>query len=263
VYTHRHKAGNRCDVWKHFWLCEVVQRLPPNPAGPVIVLDAHCGEGRFRREDAREWESGIGLFGRTAAATLGRFGQAIAPRLDMSEYLGSWALIATVLADRHVEFELLGCDLSSEVRRRFEENASSFMGSGSCRFTQADGYKIAGSCSGLSLVFLDPPYWPDADKDWQALCGVIPNLQSSNDTIAVWYPIYGHTEPEGLVSACGLTGYEIRWADEDSSSDDVLKGCGLGIVSQRDLDLSEVQPTACEVARILGGRYSIRLAKEN
>lgn len=249
MYLHHRKAGNRADVWKHFWLCEVVDRLPARPAGPLTILDTHCGAGLFRRDRAEEWDDGIGRFARCASDSLGKFGQIAAPFLARDEYLGSWALAAMVLAQRHIEFEILACDLSPDVETAFHANASDLGLTANSRFLRSNGYEVAAQGDPHTLVFLDPPYTPEPNADWAALARFIPDLRKSAEVVAVWYPIQEsstRTQPSAFTD---LTRHEITWGGTG------MIGCGFAIHAQKPLDLSKAEDLARQIAAALGGIY--------
>lgn len=250
MYDHSRKAGNRADVWKHFWLCELVSRLRPDRSGRVSMLDTHCGAGLFHRADAEEWDRGISSFDQNELASLGTYGQIVAPHLANNEYPGSWLLAATILAERQLDFTILGCDISRAVEDAFQTNVARFGFAPRCRFVRGDGYTVASDCRPYSLVFLDPPYWPDPDADWQTLCRLIPALQSSTDLVAVWYPIGDGSESDRLIATYGLVAYEIVWGGPG------IAGCGFTVLPRDDIDLTEPERVASSLATILGGAYS-------
>lgn len=256
MYDHSRKAGNRADVWKHFWLCEVVERLRPDVTGRVSVLDTHCGAGLFQRKDMESWDQGIGLFEGGAVTTLGRFGRISAPYLERNQYLGSWLLAVLVLADRRVDYEILGCDASADVGIAFERTASQSEVPSQCRFICGDGFAIAGQELRHSLVFLDPPYSPDPAEDWRTLGRLIPKLRSTTDVVAVWYPIDSSAELEQLSGICGLVRHDIHWTSSRDRQDLGMSGCGFGLLADDAFDLGAAEATACTVAKILRGRYT-------
>ena len=260
MYDHARKAGNRADVWKHFWLCELVSRLTPDRSGRVSILDTHCGAGLFYRDEAELWDDGIGRFRETDTSILGIFGRTAFPYLARNEYPGSWLLAASVLANRQIEFAIDGCDVSADVEKAFQFNASRFGFSEMCRFTHSDGYALAEQAAPRSLVFFDPPYSPDADRDWQALGRVIPAAASSAEVVALWYPLSASDESRHLSAMGDLTGYEIAWGDL-AQPGTPMKGCGLGLFSDTNIDLTRVEQSANAVAERLGGEYTKRVAR--
>lgn len=250
MYDHSRKAGNRADVWKHFWLCEVVRRLRPNHSGHLSILDTHCGAGLFHRADTEEWDRGIGSFDQNELASLGAYGQIVAPHLANSQYPGSWLLAATILAEKQLDFTILGCDISPTVEDAFQANAARFGFAPRCRFIRGNGYAVAAERKPYSLVFLDPPYSPDPDEDWQALGRLIPALQNPTDVVAVWYPIDDGSESDRLIATWGLVAHEIVWGGPG------IAGCGLAVLPRDELDLTEPEHVACSLATVLGGAYS-------
>lgn len=251
MYLHARKAGNRADVWKHFWLCELVDRLYVNPSGSLTILDTHCGAGLFHRDRAEQWDDGIGRFAQSASDSLGKFGEIAAPFLARDEYLGSWALTAMVLAQRQVEFEILACDLSPDVETAFHANVSNLGLTANCRFLRSNGYEVAAQGDPHTLIFLDPPYTPDPSADWAALAGIIPNLQNSADAVAVYYSIHDTSPP----TITGLTYHEITWGQTG------MLGCGFAIHSKAPLDLSKAEDLAREIATTLGATYTKRIGQ--
>ena len=255
MYLHSRKAGNRADVWKHFWLCEFVDRLPVNPAGPLTILDTHCGVGLFDRDRAEEWDNGIGRFVQSASDSLGKFGRIVAPFLARGEYLGSWALAGMVLAQRHVEFEILACDLSTDVEAAFRTNASNLGLTADCRFLRSNGYEVAAQGDPHTLVFLDPPYTPDPSEDWAALANLIPTLQNSAEAVAVWYPIHESSTPRQPSAFTNLPRHEITWGQTG------MIGCGIAIHAKPPLDFSKAEHLAPKIAATLGGTYTKRVGQ--
>jgi 23S rRNA A2030 N6-methylase RlmJ len=259
MYDHSRKAGNAADVWKHFWFCEVLNRLQPAPSGRVSILDTHCGTGLFQRDDAEQWDDGIGRFTGTAATSLGHFGRIVTPYLQADLYPGSWLLAADVLKSRNVQFQIHGCDIAAEPERAFQNLGPEVALGARYQFTRGDGYPVAARGEPHSLVFFDPPYSPAPDRDWQSLARVIPTAASSADVIAVWYPLKESTEPCQLLASCNLTGHEITWGTTKHG----MAGCGFGIRSKGTCDLTEPEGLAGSVAATLGGTYSKRTTPAN
>lgn len=258
-YNHACKAGNRADVWKHFWLCEVVNRLRPDSTGCVSVLDTHCGAGLYNRHNAEQWDDGIGRFAGGAVGTLGCFGRVAAPYLQRNLYLGSWLLAAEVLKRRNIEFRIHGCDVATEAEAAFRNLGPEVAFEGSYQFTRGDGYAVAARGEPQSLVFLDPPYSPDAEQDWQTLARLIPDLKSSADVVAVWYPIDDRTERQLLLASCSLLRHEVSWEQSTEDLHETMTGCGFGIWAGEELELQETEQTAHGVAETLGGTYATRV----
>ena len=255
-YDHARKAGNRADVWKHFWLCELVRGLRPDQTGCVSVLDCHCGAGLYDRRKAEQWDDGIGRFAGNAADSLGCFGRVVASYLRRDLYPGSWLLAAEILKNRNVPFRIHGCDISPEVSKAFRDLGPDIAQSNCYEFTRGDGYGIASRGEPQSLVFLDPPYSPDADRDWQALARLMPVVKTSAEVVAIWYPIEDGIHRQPLLTSCGLLRHEISWQHSSEGWREKMTGCGLAVWARQELDLQAAEQTACDIARLIDGMYA-------
>jgi len=257
MYNHRHKAGNRGDVWKHFWLCELLSLLTHDNHQQVSVLDTHCGAGHFFLSESDDWDNGIGQFA-NELPLLCTLGELVGPYLAASQYLGSWLLIASLLKDRSIPFQLHACDISDEVAASFDRTAQQFGHAGRCWHSPFDGYKCATAGNPLDLVLLDPPYYPNADKDWTSLRRTVRAISSSCTTIAVWYPIYWPTKPQELIDATGMVSHELLWAEFGDKPSQNPKGCGFAFKTDAQCNVDPTVVAANTLAERLGGHYSCR-----
>ena len=75
-------------------------------------------------------------------------------------------------------------------------------------FRQEDGYDLAERLEDADLVFLDPPYFPDAKKDWRRVGHVCRTLASRRIAFVAWYPFYWPTNPQKLSDCTDCEAWE-------------------------------------------------------
>jgi 23S rRNA A2030 N6-methylase RlmJ len=261
MYNHCHKAGNRSDVWKHFWLCEILSLLTRDSHQQVSILDTHCGAGHFYLSESDDWIPGIGRF-ENDLPLLHTLGELVRPYLPALQYLGSWLLIASLMKHRSIPFQLHACDISDEVANIFDRTVQRFGHAGRCWHASVDGYEYATKGSPFDIVLLDPPYHPDAEKDWNSLRRTIRAISSSCATVAVWYPIYWPTKPQELIDSTGMVGHELLWAEFGDKPSQNPKGCGFAYKSNTQFSVDPIVQAAAAVAERLDGRYSCRISNK-
>jgi 23S rRNA A2030 N6-methylase RlmJ len=100
---HNKRVGNKGDVWKHFILCGVADKLlrRRSDSQPFVYADTHCSLGRFPLIDNGQWRQGIGIFYEHKWQPLPDYPYfAIEEKAYKScnQYLGSWKLVERLLA---------------------------------------------------------------------------------------------------------------------------------------------------------------------
>ena len=143
-------------MWKHFWLCELLSVLTRENHQQVSLLDTHCGAGHFFLTESDDWNNGIGRF-ENDLTSLRTLGDLVGPYLPVSQYLGSWLLIASLLNARSIPFQLHACDISADVADSFDRTAQRFGHAGRCWHAPSDGYEYATKGSLFDIVLLDSP----------------------------------------------------------------------------------------------------------
>ena len=226
AYNHSRKAGNRGDVWKHSVLVALADAMRGN-GGPFRYVECHAGAPIHELSENGEWRSGAGTVTRTPCGDC-RYAAVARDWLARKRYPASWVFVADRLARRfqHVEIDLF--DSSSHVTAQYgASGALCIPNNVRWRFHQADGYVEAARLNTADLVFLDPPYSPDAQKDWLRLRRACQSLMSHRLTFAAWYPFYWPTRPEELRDSTACEAWEVTWAPCGPKPGQNLKGCGM------------------------------------
>lgn len=213
-YDHARKAGNAGDLWKHYFLVSVVQRLlldlPPDAR--FRYFETHAGRDRYRLSDTGTWHAGIGrvwpvtgvLADHPYFRLQGRDGGSGSP------YLSSWALVGTYLhqSGRAGAFTL--CELDPGIAMHLRRMPSVLLPAADLKFYYGDGFaRLAEAREAPHLVLIDPSYSPDPGADWRAVGTAFELLEERGWPCLVWYPLLsGQPGPESLVAS----GWELRWS---------------------------------------------------
>ncbi len=226
AYDHSRKAGNRGDVWKHSVLMALADVMGGNDRS-FRYVECHAGAPIHELSKNGEWRGGAGTIRKTAWDD-SPYAAMATGWLASNRYPASWVFVAERLAKRfqHVEIDLFDSD--SQVKAQYGAPRNLRIPNNvRWRFRQADGYDEAARLTNADLVFLDPPYSPDAQKDWRRLRDACVTLMSNRTTFAAWYPFYWPTRPEELRDSTTCEAWEVTWARCGPRPSQNLKGCGM------------------------------------
>ena len=255
TYDHNKKAGNLGDVWKHAVLVSLARRLPA--AACFRYAESHSGGPCHRLQQPGEWQRGIGK-----ALEHGDDGEH--PYLGMARqyvdelrYPAGWVFFACALAPRVSKLSVNLCDLSPDVAGQYSSlPADLHPDNVSVEFSQVDGYSHLDGVN-ADLVFLDPPFHPDADADWAAVGKACLKLRKRGIPFPAWYPFYWPSRPRGLVEATSEEAWEVAWAASGEKPSQNLKGCGVLVSSSLVPLLESAQQELQKVARRMNGTGTI------
>jgi len=128
----------------------------------------------------------------------------------------------------------------------------------SVEFQQADGYTAATTSEKADLVFLDPPFHPDAETDWRKLAGSCLSLAERDVPFVAWYPFFWTTRPQWLVDTTRCEAWEVMWAPCGPKRSQNLKGCGMLASSQVVPGLQRAERELRRVSSCLGSEFRVR-----
>ena len=255
MYDHSSKAGNKGDVWKHFALATVVDRLPSSDT--FRYVDTHCGAPQHELRAGGEWEDGVGKV-LDGCAALRRHGYIeVASRwVEGGLYPSSWRFAVECAASRFGRMEVHLSDTVRTVAARYKDlTALGLPGNVSVDFHAGDGFARLESTREVDLVLIDPPFSPDAGADWSRVeqaCGL---LKARGTRFLAWYPIFSDIEPAILVAATGCSASEVVWAPTVPGLNQGMAGCG--ILASRDCGdmLAACVAQLESLASCLGGKF--------
>lgn len=254
-YDHSTNAGNRGDVWKHFALLTVVDRMP---SGEVFCyVDTHAGAPQHGLVPGAEWEQGVGrVLEKRGTFKPHCYLEAAERWVARGVYPSSWRLTVECTAPRFRRVELRLSDTAETVAREYEDPAALGLPRNVVLdFAASDGFARAEMIDSADLVLIDPPYSPDAEADWRRLREACVVLKRTGVRFLAWYPIFSEIEPADLVAATGLSALELLWASPLANDHQRMAGCGI-LASRECGDMLAVKSGELErLAACLGGRF--------
>ena len=227
AYNHSKKAGNLGDVWKHFLLVELAQTIP-SISDMFHYVESHCGGPVHELAPGGEWNKGIGNIcgGASCDSAYVSFSR---PWIKSSQYPAGWVFTASQLAKRFSQVDVTLFDINDEVGDMYEplKPDHRFPDNIEVTFCKKDGFEAVKNLNEVDLVFLDPPFHPDADKDWRGLIDTCNALTSKQITFVAWYPFFSPDWPQKLVDKTGALAWESHWETDTTASGRGLIGCGM------------------------------------
>jgi|GEM_PF-6506053 len=114
-----------------------------------------------------------------------------AAHVSSMRYPAGWAFAASRFAARCEHVDVFLADHADAVASRYAGAAELQVPSnGKVHFERTDGYAFALRHATADIVFLYPPFTPNADSDWKALAEVCEQLSRQKGAFVAWYPIY-------------------------------------------------------------------------
>ena len=257
AYDHARKAGNKGDVWKHFTLVTVVDRLGVTDG--FRYIDVHSGAPSYKLGQTGEWTRGIGAVLEEGAIVRSHgYLQVASKAVKGGTYPSAWQFVVDRLS-RCPHLEIVLTDTADGVAAQYKESPLRGLPSNTAVcFKQEDGFRSLESVSRAGLVLIDPPFNPDAAADWRRTRVACRSLLGRHIPFLAWYPMYSHTNPTKLVAATGCSAWEVIWARIGPKPSQNLKGCGM--LASPDLGeiLQAAEPELQLLASCLGGTLKTR-----
>lgn len=230
-YNHSKKAGNRGDVWKHFILTVLAENIVLD-SDSIHYVDCQAGAPIHNLLEGGEWQRGINPLidkGTNDNAYVG-----VVKRYWPKRYPSGWLVVANIFAKRFKRVKISLFDTSMEVARHYcDENLRNLTKQGyvpenvGVKFCKDDGFTGAINKSNIDLIFLDPPFHPNAQRDWNSLEKTCIELKDRGQSFAAWYPFFWHTRPRDLLERTECEAWQVLWSDCGPKPSQHLKGCGV------------------------------------
>ncbi len=257
TYDHSRKAGNLGDVWKHSVLVALVDTMPRN--GELFrYVECHAGAPIYELSEGGEWIRGVGKMSSRASRESAYVSMADT-WLARKQYPASWVFVANRLARRFRHVEMVLIDRADHVAAQYPPAPDARIpGNVQLDFRQEDGYDLAERLEDADLVFLDPPYYPDAKKDWRRVGHVCRTLASRRIAFVAWYPFYWPTNPQKLSDCTDCEAWEAMWARCGPKPSQNLKGCGMLVSNEFAARLPQIEEKIHAVAACTSSQVSRR-----
>ena len=257
TYDHGRKAGNRGDVWKHAVLVAVASRIQLNEA--CVYVETHCGAPEHRLTLSGEWQGGIGKAVGVNAQSHNAYVAAALGPFNLNRYPAGWVFACQIFAARVPWVRAVLSDTSADVAASYHGGPSQLVPPNvSVEFRRANGFEVARGVNDPNLVFLDPPYFPDAKSDWCALILACNSLRARNIPFLAWYPLYWPTRPQQLCDETGCSAWEANWADFGPKPSQNMRGSGLLVSSLLESTLQEARGELIGLTNAMSWGFGIR-----
>jgi len=224
-YNHSRKAGNRGDVWKHSVLLALADSVGAT-SDTFQYVESHSGAPVHELGRNGEWKHGVGRFAGNESCDC-QYAAVARSWLASNRYPASWVIVVDRLAKRFTRVRAVLADLADQVAAHYPPRGVLVPSNVVVDFKQADGYAVAASIEEADLVFLDPPFHPNANADWQKLARSCHSLAERGVPFVAWYPFYWPTRPQGFADIARCEAWELGWAPCGSKPSQNMKGCGM------------------------------------
>ena len=261
-YNHSKKAGNRGDVWKHFILTVLAKNISLDN-DTIHYLDCHAGAPIHDLNKGGEWQRGIAPL--IDAGTNDNAYVDLVRKYWPKKYPSSWMVVANMLAKRFKRVQISLFDNSEEVACHYSDedlcnlNKRGYVPENvEVKFCKDDGFSRAVDKNDKDLIFLDPPFSPDANKDWTSLKEACIELKYQDQSFAAWYPFFWHTKPRELLERTQCEAWQSSWSDCGPKPSQNLKGCGVLLSDNLATLVKDREQELAELADSMGWRLDYR-----
>lgn len=215
-YRHAFHAGSFADVFKHAVLCRILFHLREKPAA-FRVIDTHAGIGVYdltgdEASRSGEWRDGIARL--MDAKVSDAVKTLLAPYLDvvgslnerdrLTTYPGSPALVRAMLRPQD---RLIACELEPNAAKSLSYHLQR---DNRIKCLEIDGWTALSAYvpppERRGLVLIDPPFERDDDFTRLANDFVAAHRKWATGIYALWYPIKGRPQADGLAKRMKRTG---------------------------------------------------------
>ncbi len=255
-YDHSRKAGNQGDVWKHAMLLSLAGEVPA-PSDTFHYVESHCGAPVHSLKPGGEWEHGVGRVVRDGACEAD-YCTVAREWIRKNRYPAGWVFVTNRLAQRFKSVQVCLTDLSENVAAQYPASAGLFLPSVNITFQKKEGFALAAGLKRADLVFLDPPFHPDAVSDWRTLGTTCLKLETTGIPFVAWYPISWPTRPQVLVDTVECEAWEMQWAKFGAKHSQNLKGCGMVVSGNLPPMSDDTHQELQRLAACLGAEIKVR-----
>ena len=261
-YNHSKKAGNRGDVWKHFILTVLARNITLD-SDSIHYVDCHAGAPFHHLIKGGEWQHGVKHL--IDNATNDNAYVNTVKKYWPEKYPSGWLLVANVLAERFNRVQVSLFDNSEAVAGHYSDkdlcnlkNRGYLPENVAVTFCKDDGFTRAADNNDKDLIFLDPPFSPNADRDWNSLTETCKELKCQNQSFAAWYPFFWHTKPRELLERTQCEAWQISWSHCGPKPSQNLKGCGLLLSDSLATLVKKQEQALKEIAGCMGWKVDYR-----
>lgn len=242
-------------MWKHAVLVALADSIGSSTG--AVYVESHCGAPVHQLARGGEWERGVGrLVGKKCDSM---YMTVAASWLQQHLYPASWVIVVNRLAGRLGNVKAILADISEEVAAAYHSLAEvGIPPNVSVEFHQADGFEIAAGAENADLIFMDPPFYPDAEMDWRKLADTCLHLAERNVPFVAWYPFHWPTRPQWLTDTTRCEAWEVAWAACGLKPSQNLKGCGMLASAHVAPALRNAEQELKRVSSCLGWEFRVR-----
>lgn len=267
-YRHIFHAGNFADVFKHWILTLILEKLIEKPT-PFCVIDSHAGLGLYNLKDPQaqktlEYTSGVETFlKKQSDPSFETYYKIVFSFMtSMGLYPGSPAIIQDFLRS---DDKLWCSELHPQDYLVLKQN---FDSDSRIKVLHKDGYQsiraLLPPAQRRGLVFIDPPF-EEKDEVEQLLTALKNGLKRfSHGIYAVWYPI----KDQGLVQKFYRELIDLDLKESfyvefhaNSNVSNQLSSCGMLLINppwQLDRKLKESLPLLLKFLDLENGGFKIQ-----
>lgn len=263
-YRHSFHAGNFADVFKHWLLVLLLEKLKQKTT-PFTVLETHAGAGFYHldaleSQKTKEYQQGIVKLWETKPPPafntyLNIIQQAQTNPSHLDVYPGSPWIICQLLRP---EDTLIACELHPEVYTCLKKSLRFFK---MANVQLQDAYQaikafLPPKMTKRGLIFIDPPF--ENEKEFEHILAALQSrlFHFSHGIYAIWYPIkYSapivrfYKKLQNFIKIPILSAEIFIHAENNAQR---LNGCGMCIINppwQLEETLAENMPWLLDVLR--------------
>lgn len=268
-YRHIYHAGNFADIFKHWVLTMLLDKLCEKPT-PFCVVDTHAGIGMYdlnniNAQKTLEQNSGIKKINPKLLApefaSLARILQELNPTNEITNYPGSPWIIQDFLrsSDRLFASELQPDDFAI-LQELFKTDKR-------IKLFKEDGLAtmkaVLPPLEGRGLVFIDPPY--ENVNEFSLLANALEEgiKRFAHGTYAIWFPIKDRQQVRKFYSKVNvLSGGKALCVEIHANATvlNQLNSCGMVIINppwQIDTKLKSGMPKLLQYLGFNHGTYLV------
>lgn len=236
-YRHIYHAGNFADVFKHWVLTLILDKLCTKPT-PFFLLDAHGGLGFYNLHDIQaqktlEYKSGVELLAnQTTGPSFKAYVEIVRSYSQANIYPGSVAIMQSYLREND---KLFAAELHPEDYQTLHEN---FKNDKRIKVLNQDAYMTIKALlppkERRGLILIDPPF-EQVDEFAKITVALQEALKRfATGIYAVWYPIKDRKLVDQFYNKINATVSQSKLRIEIYANEQVLNqlnNCGMLIIN--------------------------------